>query len=79
MHAGALERSLLLYLAPETVQPTVPADVDVSDRPYFTATGLQAYTASGVVGLPSYASREAGERAWFALTMAIRRTVEGWI
>jgi len=79
MHAGALERSLLLYLAPETVQPTVPADVDASHRPYFTATGLQAYTASGVIGLPSYASREAGERAWHALTTAIRRTVEGWV
>ncbi|PSR29578.1 MAG: hypothetical protein C7B46_18610 [Sulfobacillus benefaciens] len=40
MHAGALERSLLLYLAPEKFQPILPADVDVSGRPYFTATGL---------------------------------------
>lgn len=78
MHAGALERSLLLYLAPEVVQPAVPADVAASERPYFTAAGLQAYTASGVVGFPSYASRDAGARAWAALTAAIRRTVEGW-
>ena len=78
MHAGAFERSVLLYLAPDVVHLTVPEDVAVPDRPHFSATGLQAYTTSGVVGLPSYASRDAGARAWHVLTTAIRRTVEGW-
>lgn len=78
MHAGALERSLLLYLAPETVQAECPPDVVASDRPYFTANGLRHYTASGIIGFPSFASREAGERAWQSLTNAIRTTVEGW-
>ncbi|PSR32653.1 MAG: creatininase [Sulfobacillus thermosulfidooxidans] len=78
MHAGALERSLLLYLAPEMVNPQIPADVHQPHRPYFTAAGLHKYTASGVIGLPSYASREAGERAWNALVGQIRALVKEW-
>lgn len=78
MHAGALERSLLLYLAPETVQPLAAADVQASERPYFTAGGLRKYTTSGLIGFPSLATRETGERAWKALVMTIQNLVEGW-
>ncbi|PSR23419.1 MAG: hypothetical protein C7B47_15900 [Sulfobacillus thermosulfidooxidans] len=78
MHAGALERSLLLYLEPETVAADVPEDVIQPNRPYFTAGGMHKYTTSGVIGLPSYASWEAGKQAWQSLVKSIKTVVGEW-
>ncbi|WP_053958172.1 creatininase family protein [Sulfobacillus thermosulfidooxidans] len=78
MHAGALERSLLLYLAPETVTSEIPADVSQPNRPYFSASGMHGYTVSGVIGYPTAATAEAGQTAWNALTETIRDVVKGW-
>ncbi|MFC7761159.1 creatininase family protein [Catellatospora bangladeshensis] len=55
MHAGEIETSVLLHVAPEAVRPNYrQADSDGTDRrKHLLTLGLQAYTQSGVVGRPS--------------------------
>lgn len=79
MHAGAMERSLLLHWEPDAVVSPAPADVDASDRPLFSAVGMAAYTSSGVIGYPQAASREQGAIAARALVEAIRTAVQEWL
>ncbi|HEU5475543.1 MAG TPA: creatininase family protein [Actinophytocola sp.] len=61
MHAGELETSLLLHAHPGLVRPDYAAHDHLADeRNRMLTLGLAAYTASGVVGLPSLASAEKG-------------------
>lgn len=61
MHAGELETSILLYVAPELVRPgNETADWSVDDRPQLLTLGMQAYTKTGVIGSPSLGTAEKG-------------------
>lgn len=78
MHAGAMERSLLLVWEPNCVSPSVPENVTASDRPLFSAQGMRGYT-SGLIGFPSHASVEAGHIARQSLVESIQATVRDWV
>jgi creatinine amidohydrolase len=62
MHAGELEVSLLLRVAPELVGAGYrDADWLASDRPHLLTLGMDGYTKSGVIGRPSLGTAEKGE------------------
>ena len=64
MHAGELETSLLLHVAPHLVRPgNETADWIASDRPHLLTLGMSAYTRSGVIGRPSLGTAEKGKAA----------------
>jgi creatinine amidohydrolase len=71
MHAGELETSLLLHAHPELVKPGYEAgDQIADDRRQMLTLGLDAYTASGIVGRPSLASSRKGRDLLAALVEA---------
>ncbi|MDG4755816.1 creatininase family protein [Micromonospora sp. WMMD718] len=62
MHAGELEVSLLLHVAPEVVRDGFQhADHLADDRRHLLTQGMSGYTASGVIGLPSHATAAQGK------------------
>lgn len=61
MHAGEIETSILLYLAPELVRKDMIQDHQASDRSYLHLRGVKEYTSSGVIGFPSLATAKKGE------------------
>jgi creatinine amidohydrolase len=63
MHGGEGETSILLHRFPEVVRPGYE-DVDhvVNDRRHLLSEGMRHYTSSGIIGRPSLASAEKGER-----------------
>ncbi|MEU6221797.1 creatininase family protein [Streptomyces sp. NPDC047022] len=69
MHAGEIETSILLHSHPELVKPGYETtDFVADDRRHLLTLGMSAYTESGVIGRPSLASAEKGERLLAALT-----------
>jgi creatinine amidohydrolase len=61
MHAGELETSILLHVAPDLVRLGFEtADQRADDRPHLLTFGMHAYTDSGVIGFPSQGSAEKG-------------------
>jgi len=69
MHAGELETSLLLHVAPELVRAgNETADWVADDRPHLLTLGISAYTLSGVIGRPSLGTAEKGKAALDSLT-----------
>jgi creatinine amidohydrolase len=61
MHAGELETSLLLHIAPELVRPgQESADCIAEERPHLLVWGMSAYTNTGVIGRPSLATADKG-------------------
>jgi creatinine amidohydrolase len=61
MHAGELEVSILLHTHPEVVKADYAQHDHLADnRDHMLTLGLQAYTQSGVIGLPSRATAEKG-------------------
>lgn len=68
MHAGELETSLLLHLDPRLVGPSYQtADHDAPNRPHLLTVGLRGYTTTGVIGRPSRATAEKGQKALASL------------
>lgn len=62
MHAGELEVSLLLHVAPQLVGDGYPdADWPADDRPHLLVRGIDAYSKSGVIGKPSLGTAHKGE------------------
>jgi creatinine amidohydrolase len=62
MHAGELETSLLLHVAPELVGPSrETADCIADERPHLLVLGMKGYTGSGIIGRPSLATAEKGQ------------------
>ncbi|MFC5940014.1 creatininase family protein [Micromonospora harpali] len=62
MHAGELEVSLLLHVAPEVVRDGFQhADHLADDRRHLLTRGMSGYTSSGVIGLPSHATAAKGK------------------
>jgi creatinine amidohydrolase len=63
MHAGEIETSVLLHAHPEYLRPGwETADFVADDRRHLLSLGMSAYTDSGVIGRPSLASAEKGEK-----------------
>lgn len=61
MHGGEAESSILLAELPELVgQGVGAADHVADDRRHLLTTGMDAYTASGIIGRPSLASAAKG-------------------
>ena len=71
MHAGELETSLLLHVAPSLVDERYAEHDHVApDRNLLLTVGMAAYTKSGVVGRPSLATAAKGEAALASLVAA---------
>lgn len=69
MHAGELETSLLLQVAPELIRPgNETADWTADERPHLLTLGMTAYTTTGVIGRPSLGTAEKGKAALDSLT-----------
>jgi creatinine amidohydrolase len=65
LHAGEVETSMMLYLAPERVRADKPEDfVPHWGRPDLTHLGMKGISPTGVWGRPSQASAEKGAK-WF--------------
>ena len=63
MHGGEGETSILLHRFPDVVRPGFEdADHLANDRRHLLSEGMRAYTTSGIIGRPSRASAEKGER-----------------
>ena len=63
MHGGEAETSILLHRFPDVVHPGFEdADHMVGDRRHLLTEGMGHYTSNGIVGRPSLASAEKGER-----------------
>ena len=68
MHAGELETSILLAVAPHVLRPGYEtSDWIADDRPALLTYGMSEYTKSGVIGRPSLGTREKGEKALASL------------
>jgi creatinine amidohydrolase len=73
MHAGEAETSILLAKYPELVRPSyINADETADERRHLLTLGMRGYTKSGVVGRPSLASAEKGERLLDAFSSIFR-------
>lgn len=67
MHAGEAETSLLMHLAPETINHDGIKDVDCTYRPLLTVHGMSKYSVTGAIGYPSRASVEKGVALFVSL------------
>jgi creatinine amidohydrolase len=77
MHAGEVETSILLHVAPELVADGYEtADHLATDRRHMLTLGLRAYTASGIVGRPSLASADKGKLLIQSLVAGFASTLE---
>lgn len=79
MHAGEGETSLLLHLAPETVETDKLEDVYQPARPLLEVVGMKPYTPTGAIGFPSLASAEKGATLLHALVEEISVIVKEFI
>jgi creatinine amidohydrolase len=69
MHAGELEVSVLLHVAPRLVGDEFSsADWSADDRPLLLSLGIDGYSASGVIGRPSLGTAKKGEALLASLT-----------
>lgn len=69
MHAGELETSILLGIAPEVVRDSYrDADHAADHRPHLLVIGVRGYSESGVIGKPSLATPEKGLAVLDSLT-----------
>jgi creatinine amidohydrolase len=76
MHAGEIEVSILLHAHPDLVNPDYAEHDHLADsRPHLLTLGLQAYTKSGVVGLPSLATPEKGRDILSSLVTSFAATL----
>lgn len=77
MHAGEIETSILLHAMPEVVRPGYEnADQEADDRRHLLTLGMRAYTANGVIGLPSLASAEKGKAVLTSFTELAQRHID---
>lgn len=81
-HAGRTETSLLLHLSPQAVameraEPGNTAPI-VELMPQLRAGGMAAATANGILGDPTGASAEEGERLFADLVRRADSAIEGW-
>jgi creatinine amidohydrolase len=68
MHGGEWETSILLHAYPDLVRDGyLDSDHKSDTRPYLHLLGMAGYTESGIIGQPSLATAEKGERALASL------------
>jgi creatinine amidohydrolase len=66
LHAGEVETSMMMHLAPERVRENKPEDfVPTWSRADLTHLGMKVISPTGVWGYPSRAGTEKGAK-WFA-------------
>ncbi|MER3544285.1 MAG: hypothetical protein C4311_06685 [Chloroflexota bacterium] len=76
VHAGAVETSLLMHLAPEQVRPLPPDYVPAFSPAYLDFTSFNNLAPGGVWGRPSLASAEKGAQALEAIVEATVAYIE---
>ena len=76
MHAGELETSLLLHVAPELVLSGNEGADHVAERPHLLTLGMRAYTKSGVIGMPSLGTAEKGDLLLASLSRSFREVYD---
>ncbi|UFS99114.1 creatininase family protein [Nocardia huaxiensis] len=77
MHAGELETSILLHVAPQMLRPGYEdADWRADERPFLLVSGMQEYTETGVIGFPSLGTSEKGERALASLSRSFKEHLQ---
>jgi creatinine amidohydrolase len=63
MHGGEAETSILLHRYPEVVRPDfAEADHLADERRHLLTLGMRPYAPDGIIGLPSLATAEKGQR-----------------
>ncbi len=77
VHAGEIETSLVMALAPDAVEPGAIDHVPVVGRDYVDLVPFGRITPSGVWGRPSLASREKGDAALRAAANATAAYIRG--
>lgn len=78
MHAGELEASLLLHVAPHLVREGFEqGDHAAQDRTHLLLHGMGAYTTSGVIGYPSGGSAAKGAALLESLTASFADHLRG--
>ena len=79
MHAGELETSILMHVAPGVVRPgNDKADWRADDRPHLLTLGMKAYTKSGVIGFPSQGTAEKGAACLRSLAESFKTHVRAF-
>jgi creatinine amidohydrolase len=74
MHGGEGETSILLHRFPDVVRPGFDNDDHVvDDRRHLLSEGMRRYTTNGILGRPSLASAEKGERLLAAFSHLFKR------
>jgi creatinine amidohydrolase len=69
MHGGEGETSILLHRFPDVVRPGFhEADHVANDRRHLLSEGMRLYTTNGIIGRPSLATAEKGERLLMAFS-----------
>ncbi|MEC3953806.1 creatininase family protein [Nocardia sp. CDC153] len=77
MHAGELETSILLHVAPELLRSGYEtADWRADDRQFLLVKGMTAYTKSGVIGFPSLGTKEKGRLALESLSQRFKNHLQ---
>ena len=76
MHAGEIETSILLHVAPELVRDGYQTGDHLAERPDLLVLGMRAYTKSGVIGRPSLGTAEKGKAVLNALARSFVHTLE---
>lgn len=72
MHAGELETSVLLHVAPELVRTGYESADHLAERPHLLTLGMREYTKSGVIGMPSLGTAEKGRLLLDSLSRSFR-------
>ena len=75
MHAGEIETSILLEVAPKMVRDGYELGDHVAEHPHLLTLGMRAYTESGVIGRPSLASTDKGRLLLASLTASFQETL----
>jgi creatinine amidohydrolase len=79
MHAGELETSILMHVAPDVIRlGNENADWQADDRPDLLTLGMRAYTTSGVIGFPSRGSAEKGAACLRSLAESFKTHVQAF-
>src|SRR5262249_9663577 len=75
MHAGEIETSVLLHVAPEMVRRGYQDADHLTERPDLLVLGTRAYTSSGVIGRPSLGDATKGKGVLDSLARSFVRTL----
>lgn len=71
MHGGEYETSVLLSAYPEYVKVDEIRDHESTNRPLLTLLGMKEYTQEGIIGFPSLATKEKGDKFLVAIADAV--------